>query len=318
MITDNITIAAECLRKDQLVAIPTETVYGLAGNAFSEIAVRKIFELKQRPFFNPLIVHIKSIDYLDQVAINIPQLAYDLATSFWPGPLTLLLTKKEIVPDIVTAGKSTVAIRIPSQARTLELLNILEFPLAAPSANPFGSVSPTTTEHVADYFGEKLPVILDGGACERGVESTIVGFEDGKPVVYRLGALSVEEFQKNCSEIRFRLKDDHTPQAPGMLSRHYAPRTRIYLTNDVVRLSKEFSGKKTGVLLLSNRASLNADHIEVLSPSADLNEAAKNLYAALHRLDQMKLDVIIAERMPDVGIGRTMNDRLSRAVVSDN
>ena len=318
MITDNITIAAECLRKDQLVAIPTETVYGLAGNAFSEIAVRKIFELKQRPFFNPLIVHIKSIDYLDQVAINIPQLAYDLATSFWPGPLTLLLTKKEIVPDIVTAGKSTVAIRIPSQARTLELLNILEFPLAAPSANPFGSVSPTTTEHVADYFGEKLPVILDGGACEKGVESTIVGFEDGKPVVYRLGALSVEELQKNCSEIRFRLKDDHTPQAPGMLSRHYAPRTRIYLTNDVVRLSKEFSGKKTGVLLLSNRASLNADHIEVLSPSADLNEAAKNLYAALHRLDQMKLDVIIAQRMPDVGIGRTMNDRLSRAVVSDN
>ena len=318
MITDNITIAADFLRKDELVAIPTETVYGLAGNAFSEKAVRKIFELKQRPLFNPLIVHIKSIDYLDQVASHIPQVAFDLAISFWPGPLTLLLKKREVVPDLVTAGKDTVAIRVPNQAKSLELLNVLDFPLAAPSANPFGSVSSTTTKHVEDYFGDKLSAILEGGACEKGVESTIVGFEDGKPVVYRLGALSVEELQRNCSDIIYRLKDDKAPKAPGMLSRHYAPRTRIYLTNDVAQLSKEFFGKKTGVLLLSNRTNLKADYVEVLSQTADLNEAAKNLYAALHRLDQMNLDVIIAERMPEIGIGRTMNDRLSRAVVSDN
>jgi len=192
MITTDLAAAVEALTAHQIIAIPTETVYGLAGNAFSEEAIAKIFKLKKRPLYNPLIVHIKSVDFLTKVAQEIPEVALVLAKAFWPGPLTLVLKKRSIIPDIVTAGKDTVAIRVPNHPMTSQLLNELDFPLAAPSANPFGSISPTTAHHVSHYFSEELDVILDGGTCERGIESTIIGFENDLPIVYRLGVITLK------------------------------------------------------------------------------------------------------------------------------
>ena len=175
-----INAAVKALENNEIVAIPTETVYGLAGNAYSETAVEKIFALKNRPHFNPLIVHIKSAAVLTSVAKNIPLVALQLADAFWPGPLTLVLEKQEHIPDIVTGGKNTVGVRVPNHPIALELLEQLDFPLAAPSANPFGSISPTTAKHVADYFTDTLTIILDGGSCDKGIESTIIGFENGQ------------------------------------------------------------------------------------------------------------------------------------------
>lgn len=315
MITQNINKAITELNQDNVIAIPTETVYGLAGNAFSEVAVNKIFALKKRPLHNPLIVHISSIRDLKTIAINIPIKALQLAQKFWPGSLTLILDKHPDVPTIVTAGNKKVAVRIPNHPLTLELLNQLKFPLAAPSANPFGSISPTCAQHVLDYFSDTLEVILDGGYCEKGIESTIVGFENNEPVLYRLGAITIEEIEKVVGSLKFETKNDQSPIAPGMLSRHYAPKTEIYLTNNIKSLIKTFPNKKIGVLVFS-KSIIDSQiiHTEILSNQGKLEEAAKNLYAALHRLDKKNLDIIIAEIMPDISLGKAMNDRLQRAI----
>ncbi len=244
MITTDLSLAKNALNNDKIIAIPTETVYGLAGNAYSEKAVEKIFSLKKRPFYNPLIVHIKSADYLNNVAREVPELAKKLANEFWPGPLTLVLKKRAIIPDLVTSGKDTVAIRIPNHPLILQLLAQLEFPLAAPSANPFGSISPTSAEHVDDYFKDSLDVILDGGKCEKGIESTIIGFEKNQPIIYRLGSLSIEQIENKIGNVLTKTHNDSSPSAPGMLSRHYAPSTDTYLTNDVQRLMQSYRGKK--------------------------------------------------------------------------
>ncbi|MGB5170213.1 MAG: L-threonylcarbamoyladenylate synthase [Eudoraea sp.] len=314
MITTDLSLAKNALNNDKIIAIPTETVYGLAGNAYSEKAVEKIFSLKKRPFYNPLIVHIKSADYLNNVAREVPELAKKLANEFWPGPLTLVLKKRAIIPDLVTSGKDTVAIRIPNHPLILQLLAQLEFPLAAPSANPFGSISPTSAEHVDDYFKDSLDVILDGGKCEKGIESTIIGFEKNQPIIYRLGSLSIEQIENKIGNVLTKTHNDSSPSAPGMLSRHYAPSTDTYLTNDVQRLMQSYRGKKIGFLLFQNQIE-NApiEYQEILSKSGDLKEAAKNLYAAMHRLDKLKLDLIIAERLPNIGLGKTLNDKLQRA-----
>jgi L-threonylcarbamoyladenylate synthase len=314
MITENISKAIEALRSNDVVAIPTETVYGLAGNAFSEVALKKIFTLKNRPFFNPLIIHIKSIDQLKDVAKEIPPKAIKLAEKFWPGPLTLVLKKQSHVPDLVTAGKDTVAIRIPDHPVALDLLGNIDFPLAAPSANPFGSISPTSAKHVFDYFGEKLEVILDGGECKKGIESTIVGFESNEPVLYRLGSIAVEDLENEIGCVRILQHDDKQIKAPGMLDKHYSPRTTSYLTDNPAEMTEKFKGQKVGLLLFKNR--IQASHIplqELLSQTGDMEEAAKNLYAALHRLDNRQLDVIIMEKLPDFGLGKSINDRLRRA-----
>lgn len=314
MITTDIKKAKKTLKKNKLVAIPTETVYGLAGNAYDESALVEIFKLKNRPFYNPLIVHIKSASSITDVAIDIPESAMILAEKFWPGPLTLVLKKQPHISDLITAGKDTVAVRVPNHPVTLALLNKLDFPLAAPSANPFGSISPTNADHVFNYFGGKLEVILDGGECEKGLESTIIGFENNRPILYRHGSISSEEIEKVTGKLRTITNSEKTPNAPGMLSRHYAPNTDTYLTNNVVELIKCFKGKRIGILVFKNQINGNGIiHKEILSKSGDLNEAAKNLYAAMHRLDEKNLDVIIAERLPDVGLGKTMNDKLERA-----
>lgn len=316
MITKDLEPAKQALIANDIIAIPTETVYGLAGNGFSEVALKKIFELKKRPFYNPLIVHIKSANYLTNVACDIPDIAIQLANQFWPGPLTLILNKQAHIPDLVTAGKSTVAVRVPNHPLTLSLLEMLDFPLAAPSANPFGSISPTSAKHVFNYFENNLDVILDGGECEKGLESTILGFENNQTILFRLGAISVEEIENVVGKVVVKTHSDGTNlTAPGMLARHYSPSTNMYLTDNVSEFVKSFSNKKIGFLLFKDLIKSDGiTHQEVLSKSGDLNEAAKDLYAALHRLDHLNLDVIIAEKFPDNGLGKTINDRLQRAV----
>lgn len=308
-------MAREALNRDEIIAIPTETVYGLAGNAYKEEVVKKIFALKQRPFFNPLIVHIKSAAFLPMVASQIPEMAQKLADAFWPGPLTLILNKQAHIPDLVTAGKATVAVRVPHHPLTLALLEKLDFPLAAPSANPFGSISPTRAEHVAGYFTSQLALVLDGGPCEKGLESTIIGFENDLPVLFRHGAIAIEEIEKVIGPLQVKTSNDKDPNAPGMLTRHYAPATPTFLTHDINALLKANPGKRIGLLLFKDPVEKEmAEYREVLSKTGSLEEAARNLYAALHRLDQLELDLIIAERFPDHGLGKTINDRLQRAI----
>jgi L-threonylcarbamoyladenylate synthase len=314
-ISSDISKAIELLNKEDVVAIPTETVYGLAGNIYSEKAIRKIFEVKQRPLFNPLIVHIPSIDQLEKVAREFPIKAQKLAEAFWPGSLTLILPKKLNLPEIVTGGKDTVGVRIPNHPVTLTLLKQLSFPLAAPSANPYNRISPTSSDHVKTYFGNILPMVLEGGECKNGIESTIIGFENNEAILYRLGAISVEEIEKIIGKIQIKNKSDTTPNAPGMVAKHYAPKTKMYLLDDIDEFIENAESKKIGVLRFQEE--LNAtrfEHIEILSKSGDLKEATSKLYAALHKLDSLDLDIIVAERFPDVGLGKSINDRLERAI----
>jgi L-threonylcarbamoyladenylate synthase len=317
IISKNIQQAVSLLQNDQLVAIPTETVYGLAGNIYSEKAITRIFETKKRPFFNPLIVHIPSTDALKNIVSELPEKAKLLAEAFWPGSMTLVLKKKDNIPDLITAGKDTVAVRIPNHPLTLELLKAIPFPLAAPSANPFGSISPTKPEHVERYFKNQIGQVLDGGACTNGIESTIIGFENNKPVIYRLGALALEAIEAVVGPATIMNKKEVNPDAPGMLDRHYAPTTKTYLTNTIINDIKKHSGKRIGVL--SFKTKINSKDVSaqiVLSRQGNMAEAASKLYDAMHDLDHQNLDVIIAERFPDFGLGKSINDRLQRATFS--
>lgn len=314
MITKNIQLAADKLKDGEILAIPTETVYGLAANAYSEDAVKKIFDLKNRPNNNPLIVHIKSYDFLQNVALDIPDAAIKLAREFWPGPLTLVLKKQAHITDLVTAAKETVAVRMPNHPMSIALLEKLDFPIAAPSANPFGSISPTSAEHVYHYFKDNLDLILDGGHCEKGIESTIIGFQNNEAILYRHGSISVEEIERVIGKIKIMTKNETAPEAPGMLSKHYAPSTKIFLSDDIHELIKKHSGKKIGLLSFDKQIiGVDILHQEILSSTSSLEQAAYNLYSALHRLDSYNLEVILAERLPNVGLGKTINDRLERA-----
>ena len=314
LITTDINLASEMLKNEDVIGMPTETVYGLAGNIYSEKAIKKIYEIKKRPFINPLIVHIKSLECLNKVAINVSESALKLANTFWPGPLTLILDKHSSIPDLITAGKNTVAVRIPNHPVALALLEIVNFPLAAPSANPFGCISPTSAKHVAEYFNDEISIVLEGGNCQKGIESTIIGFRNKQPILYRHGSISVQEIEAVVGKLEILTKNDSAPEAPGMLSKHYAPITETFLTNDVIKFIKKSPHKKIGLLLFKQEIdNQKIIHQEVLSKSGDLKEAASNLYAALHRLDKLNLDIIIAEQFPDIGLGKTINDRLERA-----
>ena len=310
-----IEAAVTTLKNNEIIGLPTETVYGLAGNAYSEVAVQKIFALKKRPHFNPLIVHIKSAALLTSVAKNIPLVALQLADAFWPGPLTLVLEKQDHIPDIVTGGKNTVGVRVPNHPLALELMEQLDFPLAAPSANPFGSISPTTAKHVADYFKNELDIILDGGSCDKGIESTIVGFENGQAVLYRQGSTKVEDIEKITGPLQVRMHaNNESVMAPGMLSKHYAPSTTTILTDDIASEIEKHAGKRIGILQLSPTTLPSfIIALENLSQNENLEEAAKNLYAAMHRLDHQHLDLIVVQKMPAVGMGLAINDKLERA-----
>lgn len=310
----NLIKAKEILTNGGVIAIPTETVYGLAANAFDPQAVSKIFKIKGRPLFNPLIVHIKSIESIHQVAQDIPEIAMELANRFWPGPLTLVLPKKECVPNIVTSGKTTVAVRVPAHEVTLELLQQLDFPLAAPSANPFGYISPTTSAHVKNQLGNKIEFILEGGSCKKGIESTIIGFENGQPLLYRVGAISQEEIESFVGKITLKNNAAASPEAPGMLSKHYSPKTKFIVSDTITKSIKRYENQRAGFLLFSNTSKEFQSNDSIrLTNIEDLNEAAQNLYAAMHELDARDLEVIIAEKFPNLGLGISLNDRLQRA-----
>jgi L-threonylcarbamoyladenylate synthase len=297
-------------------------VYGLGANALDERAVARVFEVKARPRFDPLIVHIAGTDWLPSLTADFPPLAKQLAETFWPGPLTLVLAKTPAVPDLVTAGGPTVAIRMPDHPVALALLRAADLPIAAPSANPFGQISPTCAEHVREQLGAQIDLILDGGPCRIGVESTVLQLTPQGPLLLRPGGTTLEEIETVIGKVHVPAASATNPSAadlrsPGTLPRHYAPRTALVLgTRETASagVSQSDSSARLGLLAFRDREMTSRFvHVEVLSQTGDLREAAANLFAALRRLDAAGLDRIVAETMPEVGLGRAINDRLRRA-----
>ncbi len=316
LIGTDISEAVRLLEAGEVVAIPTETVYGLAGNALNEEAILKIFEAKQRPRFNPLIIHISSADQLNDFAKEVPDACLLLAEKFSPGPISFLLEKKEIIPDLVTAGSSRVAIRIPAHPVAQELLKRTGFPLAAPSANPFGYVSPVSAAHVYQGLNGMIPYILDGGESKVGLESTIVGFKNGEVIVHRLGGVTVEEIEAALKKpVRLDLNHER-PDTPGQLKSHYAPNLPLWV-GDVDSLLQVHSGKKIAVISFQKKYVYPEPAFQFnLSPDGDLREAARNLFRILREVDHLDADIILAERFPESGLGRAINDRLKRASIN--
>ena len=306
MIGKDPEIASYYLKKGLLVGIPTETVYGLAANAFDEGAVSRVFEAKKRPFHDPLIVHVPSLDRVEDLVCSIPKLAKKLVEAFWPGPLTLLLPKSEKISPLITSNSPLVAIRNPRHPLTLELLLRLEFPLVAPSANPFGYISPTKPQHVADQLKSEVAYILDGGPCLLGIESTIVGVEEDRIILYRQGAVSEEQLMRLGPVVQ-----KNKGPAPGLLKSHYAPRKPLKLG-----FIEAMLGSQEKVAVLSFQKSYSHPSIvaqKALSPRGNLDEAAHNLFGYLRDLDQLPVSLILAEKVPNHGIGRAINDRLEKA-----
>ncbi len=316
LIGKNILKAKVLLEAGELVAIPTETVYGLAGNALNVEAITKIFKVKNRPSFDPLIVHVPDFASALSLVDSIPAKAKLLADQFWPGPLTLLLNRRSVIPDLVTSGLPTVGIRCPDHPITIELLKCLTFPLAAPSANPFGYISPTQALHVNDQLGEKIKYILDGDTCKVGLESTIIGFDNEYPTIYRLGGLSVEKIESVIGKVTIQLHSASNPKAPGQLLSHYAPTKKLILGN-LQELLQTYGTKEVGVLSFRGiKEDVTLMNQRILSPTGDLEKAAQQLFTFLRELDQLDIQLIVAEEVPDSGLGRAINDRLRRAAAS--
>jgi L-threonylcarbamoyladenylate synthase len=315
----DIVIAASWLKKNEAVAIPTETVYGLAANAFNAIAVAKIFSIKNRPTSNPLILHVANVDAIKNLTSFIPDIAYDLIKAFSPGPLTFLLPKNNKVLNIVNNGLNEVAIRIPNHPLTLQLLNSLDFPLAAPSANPFGYISPTNAQHVFYQLQNKIPYILNGGECDKGIESTVIGFNKDIPIIYRPGIITQEAIEKITGSCF--IKDTASEIiSPGMLPYHYSPATPFHLVNTESEIEELANNtKQIGALCYQKKYSFIPSQQQLLlSKTGNLDEAAKNLYAALIELDRMKLSIIVSEKLPNNGLGKIINERLQKAAAKYN
>lgn len=313
LISTDLNAAKKFLEEGNVIGIPTETVYGLAGNALNEDAVLKIFSVKGRPHFDPLIVHTHSVEEIRKYVAEIPEKAEILFKKFSPGPITVLLKKKNIIPDLVTSGLDTVAFRIPNHTLTLQLLKQIDFPLAAPSANPFGYISPTSSYHVYDQLHGRIPMILEGGVTEVGMESTIVGFENNEAIIYRLGGISVEEIEKEINRVGIAVNENINPKAAGMMKHHYAPKKKLVIGewNSEIR---KFGNSEIGVVAFDKYIDgIEKENQILLSEKADLKEAAKNLFAAMRKLDASDVQLIYAVNFPDVGLGRAINDRLNRA-----
>jgi L-threonylcarbamoyladenylate synthase len=311
LIGKDIAFAASLLSEGKLVAIPTETVYGLAANALNPDSVGQIFTVKNRPTFDPLIVHVSSIESCNQLVTDIPQKALDLIEKFSPGPLTVLLPKSDKICDLVTAASPYVGIRIPSHPMTLELLKSIPFPVAAPSANPFGYISPTTAHHVFDQLGDKIAYILDGGRSKVGLESTIIGFDDEIPTIYRFGGISQESIEKVIGKVNSLTTSTSNPKTPGLLQSHYAPKKTVILGN-LEKLITRYNQNEVAVLSLSTDFPF-IKHQYILSKKGCLMEAAHNLFDALRKMDALDVKMILAELVPDHGLGKAINDRLVRA-----
>jgi L-threonylcarbamoyladenylate synthase len=334
--------ATKLLRDGEVVALPTETVYGLAADALNPDTVTKIFDAKERPRFDPLIVHLPNRQALDDIAIVESQLAHKLIEKFWPGPLTLIFPKREIIPDVVTAGLETVAVRMSAHPIFREVVGALDRPLAAPSANRFGRISPTTAQHVFDELSGRIPLIVDGGATEHGIESTIVQVANGVIELWRRGPIT-DKMLRPFGDVRERMSTE-VVNAPGQLSTHYAPRTNLILVDDLQNFSLPLD-RRIGALCFSSVAavagrgaasyhrSTSKPRLATAATSApakfpgfaamrhltergDLRDAAANFFRMLRELDAENLDLIVAERVPEEGIGAAINDRLTRAATN--
>ena len=303
--------AAAAIRAGELVGMPTETVYGLAGDATEPAAVLKIFTAKGRPTFDPLIVHVADAEQAWTVAVPSAR-ALKLAAACWPGPLTLVLPRRTGIPDLVTSGLETVAVRCPDHPLALALIRAAGRPVAAPSANPFGRVSPTTAAHVREQLGDAVAAVIDGGPCRVGIESTVL-LPDPAPVILRPGGVTRERLAEILGE-DVALADTTAraknlpPQAPGMLASHYAPRTPMSLRAGAWPVAPD-----VGLLAFTGADLPPGARAEILSRTGDLQEAARNLFAALRRLDAGGATRLVAELVPETGLGEGINDRLRRA-----
>ncbi len=313
----NIKKAADIIKSGGLVAFPTETVYGLGADVFNPIAVSRIFEAKKRPFFDPLIVHIASLSSIKEITAEFGSIEQKLAEKFWPGPLTLVLPKRSIIPDIVTSGLSTVAVRMPANELARELIREAGTPIAAPSANLFGRISPTKAEHVFNQLGGNVDMIIDGGQCEIGVESTIIRIGDGRPVLLRHGGLPVEEIEKITGKVNLNIPaaitdDSERVESPGQLPYHYSPVTPLVLIENIKNV--KIGNLKAGLLAFTRpQINLPFFKMEILSETGNIREAAANLFSCLTNLDAAGLDIIYAEIVPEKGLGTAIMDRLTKA-----
>lgn len=313
---ESIRMAAEIIRAGGLVAFPTETVYGLGADAFNPRAIARIFEVKNRPTFDPLIVHIADLAAPDRLVASVTPWARRLIEQFWPGPLTLVLPKRAEVPDLVTAGPPTVAVRMPAHPVAQALIREADVPIAAPSANPFGYVSPTTAEHVREALGDRIDLILDGGPCPLGIESTIVSMVGTWPELLRPGSVTLAEIREVIGPV-VRPAASQTVVAPGQLPRHYATRTPVTILAAQGASPIIHGHERAGLLAMSAPSHVDESFcaIDVLSPSGDLREAARHLFAALRRLDALGLDRLYAEPCEERGLGIAIMDRLRRGAV---
>ena len=304
---------ASLLKEGKLVAFPTETVYGLGADATNEEAVKRIFSAKQRPFFDPLIVHIADLSQLDGLAKDVSEQAYTLMRTFWPGPLTLVLKKSGNVPSLVTAGSETVAVRMPANALALSLIKASGIPIAAPSANRFGYTSPTTAAHVKEQLGDRIEAILDGGACTVGIESTVLSLCTEVPTILRPGKIGIDELIPILGNVKIAQKagpTDTTLPSPGLLDSHYAPTTPFYLVDDV---SLYQDRSDVGVILVEKSSVPFKGPVVTISETDDAEEVARRLYWAIRHLDSMHLTCMVGSLMEERGIGVAINNRLRKA-----
>jgi L-threonylcarbamoyladenylate synthase len=317
-LTSAVETACEILHRGEVVALPAETVYGLAGDALNPAASARIFEAKERPFFDPLICHLPHRGWLDEFTDIAPGLRPQvdrLVAAFWPGPLTLVLPKRSCVPDLVSSGLPTVAVRWSAHPMFQAVLDRFGRPLAAPSANRFGRISPTTAAHVFSELNQRIPLVLDGGPTAHGVESTIVAPRGNGLKILRSGPVTREQLAF-FGEIVEDCGNEAAPEAPGQLKSHYAPLTPLELVDEGASLALEAGEIVKAGFLAFRVARSGFGAAEVLSPRGDLVEAASGLFAALRRLDEVGLERIYAERVPREGLGVAINDRLQRAAAS--
>ncbi len=314
----NMTRAAEIIRNAGIIAFPTETVYGLGANALDAAAIKKIFKAKGRPLFDPLIVHADGIPMLEKIGVHLDEKALRLAQKFWPGPLTLIVKKPDCIPDIVTSGLRTMAVRVPAHPVALRLIKEAGVPIAAPSANPFGYLSPVTAFHVEEQLGKKVPFILDGGSCSVGIESTILDITSKIPTILRPGGITIEAIRKIEGQIHIK-KSIGMPSAPGQLKSHYAPIKPLKLLSRQKIIDKIHNAKRkreaAAFLLIKPMGKQNDRQIPILSLSRNGNmaEAAQNLFHHLHTLDNTKATIVYVEKPKNIGLGHAVLDRLTRA-----
>lgn len=321
-----IKMAAEEIKKGNLVAFPTETVYGLGADAFNEKAITKIFQAKERPFNDPLIAHIADIKELYRLSRQVPPVALKLAKAFWPGPLTLVLKKSELVSDIITAGLDTVAVRMPANNIALSLIREAQTPIVAPSANIFGRISPTSAQHVEDDLDGKIKMIIDGGKTKIGVESTVLDITVKPIQVLRTGGISVEQLKEIIGQVKMSEELERGFRSPGMLNSHYSPRARLILVEEkektqvekVLKLASEYKaqGFKVGIMAKEeNQENYKGFKVKVIGKGSELNICAANLFSILRSFDKEGFEIIITEGLEDQGLGLAIMERLRKAAV---